>query len=118
MKAEDMWDCTCGHGAEEHHHDPSGISTSHCEWSERVDEYGFPAGEMCPCNEYEPNEPCYGCGHLLVDHVTHEHNDVYETNCEAMIKIMHFPERMCDCTEFLFEEDAAEAKFLEQNRIH
>ncbi len=44
--------CLCGHDITEHHYSPSGCGGSHCEWSESLDKYGFPAGKTCNCQEY------------------------------------------------------------------
>jgi hypothetical protein len=88
--------CTCGHDAVEHNHSPSGCGTTHCQH----DADGDTGLSYCPCREYEPDEPCFGCGHLLSDH------EPTDSDCLATVHIPPYPERPCDCAEFIDEEEA------------
>lgn len=46
--------CVCGHDSEDHGYDPSGCAGSPCQWSEKVDSDGWPAGAVCACGDYNP----------------------------------------------------------------
>ena len=89
--------CTCGHSAEEHNHSPSGCGTTHCQHDSN--DYGIPNCQM-GCREYEPDEPCQECGHLFTDH---EQTDL---DCLATVHIPPYPERPCECAEYVSEYDA------------
>lgn len=120
--SEEFPACVCGHASEEHHYSPSGCGTSHCEYGgmcecghHESNHWGFPScGEdckctrpnlvvpYCPCREYEPDEPCYNCGHPLSAH------EVDDLDCLATVQISVYPERPCECARYITESDAEE----------
>lgn len=67
--------CWCGHLMSDHNYSPSGCASTHCQWSESMDDYGLPSGERCveQCGEYMPVSE-------QIRKVLFDHNDLIVTD--------------------------------------